>query len=108
MRRQRILSRKPLAVVSKMLVTVAEVKHSLRLETDEDDDLIEDLIATSEKLVMDILRITETEDLTCVSAAKVAALYAAGYLYENRTEANHNRLNLTLRALLFGDRGDVF
>jgi len=57
---------------------------------------------------MDILRVSEAEDLTSVSAAKVAVVYAAGYLYENRTDANYNRLNLTLRALLFGDRGDAF
>lgn len=91
-----------------MIVTVEEVKHSLRLETEEDDALISSLIETAERLVMDILRISEAEDLTSVSAAKVAAIYAASYLYENRTDANHNRLNLTLRALLFGDRGDAF
>ena len=91
-----------------MLVTASEVKHSLRLETGEDDAMIADLIETAERLVMDILRISEAEDLTSVSAAKVAIVYAAGYLYENRTDANHNRLNLTLRALLFGDRGDAF
>lgn len=91
-----------------MIATVDEVKHSLRLETDEDNDLIADLIETAERLVMDILRISEAEDLTSVSAAKVATIYAAGYLYENRTDANYNRLNLTLRALLFGDRGDAF
>ena len=91
-----------------MIATVEEVKHSLRLETNEDDDLIANLIETAEGLVMDILRISEAEELTSVSAAKVAEIYAAGYLYENRTEANYNRLNLTLRALLFGDRGDAF
>ena len=91
-----------------MIATVDDVKHSLRLETDEDNDLIADLIETAERLVMDILRVTEAEDLTSVSAAKVAVVYAAGYLYENRTDANYNRLNLTLRALLFGERGDAF
>lgn len=91
-----------------MIATVEEVKHSLRLETDEDNDLIAELTGTAERLVMDILRISEAEDLTSVSAAKVAVIYAAGYLYENRTDANYNRLNLTLRALLFGDRGDEF
>jgi len=91
-----------------MIATVGEVKHSLRLETDEDNDLIAELIETAERLVMDILRVSEAEDLTSVSAAKVAVVYAAGYLYENRTDANYNRLNLTPRALLFGDRGDAF
>jgi len=91
-----------------MIVTAEEVKHSIRLETDEDDALITELIGTAERLVMDILRISEAEELTSVSAAKVAVTYAAGYLYDNRTDANFNRLNLTLRALLFGDRGDAF
>lgn len=95
-------------MVTDMLVTVEEVKHNLRLETEEDDAMLEGLISTAEHLVMDIVRVSEAEELTSVSAAKVAVLYAASYLYENRTEASYNRLNLNLRALLFGDRGDAF
>ena len=91
-----------------MIVTVAEVKQNLRLETAEDDAMIAQLIETGQRLVMDILRTDEAEDLTSVSAAKVAILYAASYLYENRAEASHSRLIMNLRALLFAERRDAF
>ena len=38
---------------------------------------------------------------------RVAVLYALGYLYEHREEADHHALALTLRSLLFGIREGV-
>jgi hypothetical protein len=37
----------------------------------------------------------------------VAILYALGYLFEHREEADHHALTLTLRSLLFALREDV-
>jgi hypothetical protein len=37
----------------------------------------------------------------------VAILFALGYLYEHREEADHHSLTLTLRSLLFSLREDV-
>jgi hypothetical protein len=38
---------------------------------------------------------------------RVAILYALGYLFEHREEADHHALTLTLRSLLFALREDV-
>ena len=38
---------------------------------------------------------------------RVAILYALGYLFEHREEADHHALTLTLRSLLFGIREGV-
>ena len=38
---------------------------------------------------------------------RVAVLYALGYLFEHREEADHHALTLTLRSLLFGIREGV-
>jgi hypothetical protein len=38
---------------------------------------------------------------------RVAILYALGYLFEHREEADHHGLTLTLRSLLFGLREGV-
>ena len=38
---------------------------------------------------------------------RVAVLYAVGYLYEHREEADHHGLTLTLRSLLFSIREGV-
>ena len=35
---------------------------------------------------------------------KIAVMFMTAYLYEHREEADHHAMNLTLRALLFGDR----
>ena len=39
---------------------------------------------------------------------RVAILYALGYLYEHRDEADHKQLMLTLRSILFAVREGVF
>ena len=38
---------------------------------------------------------------------RVAILYALGYLFEHREEADHHALTLTLRSLLFSIREGV-
>lgn len=38
---------------------------------------------------------------------KAAVLYALGYLYEHREEADHHSLVLTLRSLLFSIREGI-
>jgi uncharacterized phage protein (predicted DNA packaging) len=85
-----------------MSVTLAEMKNYLRVDTDEDDDLIEKLIRSSEKLCEDILRSDQSE--TDSEVFDTAVMFTAAYLYEHREEADHHALTLTLRSLLFGDR----
>ena len=53
---------------------------------------------------MDIARTEGKEEFSKLTNAKISVMFAASYLYEHREEANHNAMNLTLRALLFGDR----
>ena len=91
-----------------MLVTLSELKNYLRIDSDDDDDLLEDLLAAAEKTCADILRLPEGTELSDTSNVKIAVLYAATYLYEHREQADHNKMNLALRALLFGDRSDEF
>ena len=45
---------------------------------------------------------------TLRSTCRVAILYALGYLYEHRDEADHKQLMLTLRSILFAVREGVF
>ena len=47
---------------------------------------------------------TEEELERIRSVMRVAILYALGYLYEHREEADHRSLTLTLRSLLFSIR----
>ena len=83
------------------MVTLNEMKQYLRVDFDDDDSLICDLIIGAEKLCRDICRLDENSELSEIENSKVAVLYAVAYLYEHREEADHNALNLTLRSLLF-------
>ena len=92
-----------------MIVSLEEVKEYLRGDGTEEDALLNGLMKTSEKLCMDIARITETAAFEGLDgSAKTAVLYAVAYLYEHREEADHHELILTLRALLFGIRQEDF
>lgn len=87
-----------------MIVTLTELKNYLRVDFNDDDTLLNSIIESAEKTVKDILRLDTDGSLTNNPTAKIAVLYACAYLYEHREEANHNELNLTLRAMLFADR----
>ncbi len=91
-----------------MAVTLEEMKNYLRVDYDEDDALIGDIIRASERLCMDVARMDDAGEFAGVENAKTAVLYAAAYLYEHREEADHRTMMLTLRALLSGSRKEAF
>ncbi len=87
-----------------MAVTVEEMKNYLRVDFDEDDSLIGQLIAAGKQQCMDILRTDDEADLDECANGRIAVMFTAAYLYEHREEADHHAMDLTLRALLFGSR----
>ena len=90
------------------LITLKEMKNYLRVDHDEDNKLIRHLIASAERLCMDILRTDDLAELESAANAKTAVLYTVAYLYEHREDADHHALTLTLRSLLFGSRKEGF
>ena len=91
-----------------MIITLDEAKNYLRVDTEDDDRLIESFLTAARMLCMDILRTDELSDLEIEPNARVAVLYATAYLYEHREEADHKALTLSLRALLSGSRKEAF
>ena len=92
-----------------MIVTLEETKGYLRVDFDDDDELIESFIASAEQLVADVARVEVSELSTGYSEKfRIAALYATAYLYEHREEADHKKLMLDLRAILEGMRKAAF
>ena len=91
-----------------MMISLEEAKNYLRVDTADDDTLIQNILIATEKLCMEILRTDEQSVLEAEPNAKVAVLYAAAYLYEHREEADHKALTLSLRALLSGSRKEAF
>lgn len=90
------------------MITLEEAKSYLRVDFDDEDEIIESLIQSSIKHSMDVARVNREEDLSKNPNGKIAVLYMTAYLYEHREEADYSELNLTLRALLFGMRKAEF
>ena len=104
------------------LISLEEAKSYLRVDSADEDAMISSLILSAGVLAKDVGRVSDTqwdainaepaeEDGTEVISLRaifrVAVLYALGYLYEHREEADHHALTLTLRSLLFSVREGV-
>ena len=101
------------------LITLQEAKGYLRVDTADEDAMIGILLSSAGRLCADVARLTNeeweaidsnTDDASLLpvrETMKVAILYALGYLFEHREEADHHDLTLTLRSLLFGIREGV-
>ena len=91
-----------------MELTLEEAKNYLHVDSSDEDGLIASLITSSIKLCHDVARIKDDEDAKDGSLLKMAVLYALGYLYEHREEADHHELVMNLKSLLFSIREGVF
>lgn len=100
------------------LITLAEAKQYLRVDSADDDAMIESLVLSAGVLVKDVGRVPdekwtaiENDDGTGFiglrASLRIAVLYTLGYLYEHRDEADHHELVLTLRNLLFSVREGI-
>lgn len=90
------------------IITLEEAKNYLRVDSTDDDHLIESILIAAQKLCMDVLRTNRVSVLERDPNAQVAVLYATAYLYEHREDADYRALTLSLRALLFGSRKERF
>ena len=91
-----------------MIITLDEMKNYLRVDHEDDDILLESLIASSQQLCMDVARTSDEASFEKQPCSKVAVMYALPYLYEHREDANHLELTLSIRALLSGIRQEGF
>ena len=98
------------------LIPLYEAKTYLRVDSSDEDALIGILLSSAEQMCKDVSRLSE-DQWEAVNAADRDAengvqptreLYALGYLYEHRDEADHHQLMLTLRSILFAVREGVF
>ncbi len=100
------------------LITLTEAKQYLRVDSNDDNAMIESLLLTAGVLVKDVARLSDetwdavntddgTEFIGLRASLRIALLYALGYLYEHRDEADHHDLVITLRNLLFSVREGI-
>lgn len=91
-----------------MVITLKEMKGYLRVDHDDDDTLLRNIMESAQKICMDVARTEDEDAFEEELMAKTAVMYATAYLYEHREEADHKALTLTLRSLLFGCRQEGF
>ena len=91
-----------------MVVTLDEMKKYLRVDHDDDDTLLRNIMESAQKICMDVARTEDEDAFEEESAARIAVMYAVAYLYEHREDADHHALTLSLRSLLFGCRQEGF
>lgn len=90
-----------------MVVSTNDIKQYMKINHDEDDNLIRGLILASEALCVDIVR-RDINDVSTAPIFKIAVMYAVAYLYQYREDADYKKLSLMLRALLQGIRRSEF
>ena len=108
------------------LISTEDAKAYLRVDSTDEDATVGILLASAIRLCVDIARLsdekwdvinsdaassedyTETELSAIRETMKVAILYTCAYLFENREEADHHALTMTLRSLLFAIREGAF
>ena len=86
------------------MISLDEMKNYLRIDFDDDDALLENLILSSERLCMHIARIKSRTVFEKKDTAKTAVMYAVAYQYEHREDCDHHALTMSLRSLLSGIR----
>ena len=89
------------------MITLKEAKNYLRVDYDEDDRLIQNLLLTAKNLVMDVGRMDEDAFARNEDTVRTAMLFELGYLYENRSNPDYQKLTLNLRSILFAQREGV-
>ena len=78
------------------------------MDDSEDDGLITTLLASAERMCMDILRTDEESGLQEAENGKPAVMYTVAYLYEHREEADHHALGPDTALPALGSRKEAF
>ena len=104
------------------LISLADAKEYLRVDSADEDAVISSQLESAGILVKDVGRLSDerweavnaepseddgTELIQLRASLRIAVLYALGYLFEHREEADHHDLVITLRNLLFSIREGI-
>lgn len=89
-----------------MIVTLEKTKEWLRVDSNDEDALIESFITAAEDIVSGILRFPLNELTEIPETMKQAVYYAVSVMHEQRESLDIVALLNTLRGILFVYRKD--
>lgn len=79
-----------------MIVTIAELKMHLRIQTDEEDTLLESLLAQAQAAAEDYCR--TTFDANAPEPVRLAVMLMASHFYECRDSSERSAYNTMMNA----------
>ena len=91
-----------------MVVTLQKTKEWLRIESTDEDALIETYIAAAEDIVTGVLRCPLSDLEEIPETVKQAIYYAVAVIFEQRESLDIISLLTTLRGILFAYRKDAW
>ena len=91
-----------------MIVTLDETKKWIRVDTDDENALIENFITAAEDIVGGVLRFPLSEFEEVPEAVKQAVFFTTSRFYEERESLDIVSLMNTLRGMLFVYRKDAW
>jgi uncharacterized phage protein (predicted DNA packaging) len=91
-----------------LIVTLEKTKAWLRVESNDEDALIESYIAAAEDIVTGVLRYPLSDFEEVPETVRQAVYYAVSVMYEQRESLDIVALLNTLRGILFVYRKDVW
>lgn len=99
-------------------LTLEETKKYLRVDSNYEDDMILVFLNSAIRMCLDVARLSDEEWAEIDSdkegaeekrsLLKIGVLYAVGYMYEHREEADYRGLSSDLRSLLEPIRKGAF
>jgi len=94
--------------VSAVFVTPEKTKEWIRVESSDEDALIESYIVAAEDIVTGVLRFPLSDFEEVPETVKQAIYYAVSAIYEQRESLDIITLLTTLRGMLFAYRKDAW
>ncbi|MEL7608852.1 MAG: head-tail connector protein [Bacillota bacterium] len=91
-----------------MFVTLEKTKEWLRVESNDEDALIERFITTAEDIVGGILRFPLSEFEEVPETVEQAVCFAVSVMFEQRESLDIVALMATLRGMMFAYRKDAW
>lgn len=91
-----------------MFVTLEKTKEWLRVESNDEDALIERFIVAAEDIVCGVLRFPLSEFEEVPEAVEQAVCFAVSVMFEQRESLDITGLLSVLRAMLFSYRKDAW